>query len=87
MIYDAFSLIQVDVEAIKSVNQTGNNLLSEAHGLKQPQVAVHHHKVFHLLRIQLGPLGVTTLLATEKTRSDLVEAAGTGKTSFAKSRN
>ena len=33
MIYNAFSFIQVDDEAI---NQKGNNLLSEAHGLKQP---------------------------------------------------
>ena len=49
--------IQVDVEAIKSINQNGNDLLSEAHGLKQPQVALHHHKVLHLLRIQPGPLG------------------------------
>ena len=31
-IYDAFLLIQVDIEAIKSVNQKGSNLLSETHG-------------------------------------------------------
>ena len=31
-IYDAFLLIQVDVEAIKSVNQKGSDLLSETHG-------------------------------------------------------
>ena len=41
---------------IKSINQKGNNLLSETHGLKQPQVALNHNKVLHLLRIQLGPL-------------------------------
>ena len=34
-----------------------HDLLSEAHGIKQPQVALHHHEVLNLLRIQLGPLG------------------------------
>ena len=45
-------------DLVKSINQKGENLLSEAHGPKQPQVAVHHNKVLHLLRIQLGPLGL-----------------------------
>ena len=57
MIFDAFWFTHVDVKAIKWINQKGNNLLSEAHGLKQPQVALHHHEVLNLLRIQLGPLG------------------------------
>ena len=35
----------------------GYNLLSEANGLKQPRVALHHHKVLHLFRIQFDPLG------------------------------
>ena len=38
-------------------HQKHDNLLYEAHGLKQLQVAFHHHKVLHLLRIQPGPLG------------------------------
>ena len=29
--------------------------------VKQPQVALHHHKVLHLLRIQLDPLGLDAL--------------------------
>ena len=40
------------------INQSKNhNLLSEAYGLKKPQVTPHHHEVLHLLRIQLGPFG------------------------------
>ena len=40
------------------MNQKGDNSLFEAHGIKLPQVAFHHHEVLHFLRIQLGPLGV-----------------------------
>ena len=49
------------------INQSKNhNLLYEAHGIKQPKVALHQHEVLHLVRIQLG--------------SHLDAAAGTGKT-------
>ena len=57
-IYDAFWF---QVEAIKSINQKGHNLLSEAHGLKQPQVALHHRGSSTFSGINLALLGVTTL--------------------------
>ena len=55
LIYDAFWFFLVG--AIKSINQKDDNLLYEAHGLKQLQVALHHCEVLHLFRIQLDPLG------------------------------
>ena len=40
------------------INQSKNhNLLSEAYGLKKPQVTPHHHEVLNLLRIQLVSFG------------------------------
>ena len=47
-------------------HQKHDNLLYEAHGLKQLQVALHHRVVLHLFRIQLDPLGVDHIASNGK---------------------
>ena len=42
-----------------------------------PPVALHHHKVLHLFRIQLGLLGVTTLNEAAGTLTGLAKEGGT----------
>ena len=51
-------IYSIQVKTAKSINQKGDSFLSEAPGLKQPQVILHKHEVLHLLRIQLDPLGL-----------------------------
>ena len=78
-IYDAFLFIQVDVEAIKSINQKGNNLVSEDNALSNLKLHFTTTRCSTFSGFNFALLGVTTLPATEKTCSDLDEAAGTGK--------
>ena len=80
--YNAFLFNQVDVEAIKSINQKGD-IFSFWNALSNFKLHFATTRSFTFSGFNLAPLGVTTLPATEKTRcSDLDEAAGTGKTTL-----
>ena len=80
--YKAFLFNQVDVEAIKSINQKGD-IFSFWNALSNFKLHFATTRSFTFSGFNLAPLGVTTLPATEKTRcSDLDEAAGTGKTTL-----
>ena len=78
--YNAFLFNQVDVEAIKSINQKGD-IFSFWNALSNFKLHFATTRSFTFSGFNLAPL--TTLPATEKTRcSDLDEAAGTGKTTL-----
>ena len=47
----------LDLFKFRQSNQITIYFLKPMDGIKQPQVALHHHEVLHLLRIQLGPIG------------------------------